>query len=158
MNTHTGYSKKTLTDTSVLLAGGGDKPLSSFIGSIQYNSTSHKITYTTAAGVAADLVTLVTTDENVKQSPQNNNVNRPLMMINGGTTTLEQINTTIFSSGIYANTSTNMITAGGFIKADSNNTFVLLGGGDHKSLSDFFTTTNVFGIAATPSTCTLPIQ
>ena len=66
MNTHAGYSKRTLTDTSVLLAGGGDKPLSGFIGSIQYNSTSHKITYTTAAGVAADLVTLVTTDENVK--------------------------------------------------------------------------------------------
>lgn len=146
MNTHAGYSKRTLTDTSVLLAGGGDKPLSGFIGSIQYNSTSHKITYTTAAGVAADLVTLVTTDETVKQSPQNNNVNRPLMMINGGTEASEQINTTIFSSGIYANTSTNMITARGFIKTDSNNTFVLLGGGGHKSLSDFFTTTNVFGI------------
>jgi hypothetical protein len=87
MNTHAGYSKKTLTDTNVLLTGGGDKSLADFIGGIQYVSASAKIQIKTAAVNASwtDLVTLITTDENVKQTPKTDNVNRPLMMINGGT-------------------------------------------------------------------------
>ena len=91
MNTHEGYSKKTISDANVLLAGGGDKSLADFLSGIQYVSASKKIQYKTAADNASwqDLVTLVTTDENVKQTPKTDNVNRPLMMINGGTSTGE---------------------------------------------------------------------
>lgn len=77
------------------------------------------------------------TDETVRQVPKTDNVNRPLMMINGGTSAGEQINTSMFSTGIYANASTKMITANGFIKAGSSDNYVLLGGGNHKALSDF---------------------
>lgn len=77
------------------------------------------------------------TDENVRQVPKTDNVNRPLMMINGSTSAGEQINTSMFSTGIYANASTKMITANGFIKAGSSDDYVLLGGGNHKALSDF---------------------
>ena len=72
------------------------------------------------------------TDENVRQVPKTDNVNRPLMMINGSTSAGEQINTSMFSTGIYANASTKMITANGFIKAGSSDSYVLLGGGGHK--------------------------
>lgn len=77
------------------------------------------------------------TDETVRQVPKTDNVNRPLMMINGSTSAGEQINTSMFSTGIYANASTKMITANGFIKAGSSDNYVLLGGGNHKALSDF---------------------
>jgi hypothetical protein len=88
MNNHAGYSKTTLTDTNVLLAGGGDKSLADFLGGIQYVSASNKIQYRAAdTNTWTDLVTLVMTDENVKQTPKTDNINRPLMMINGGTST-----------------------------------------------------------------------
>ena len=77
------------------------------------------------------------TDISVKQTPKTDNINRPLMMINGNTSTGEQINTSMFSTGIYANASTKMITANGFIKAGSSDDYVLLGDGSHKALSDF---------------------
>ena len=57
MNTSLGYSKKTLTDTDVLLSGGGNRPLSDFIGSISWDSTNKKITYTPVGSSATDLVT-----------------------------------------------------------------------------------------------------
>lgn len=79
------------------------------------------------------------TDENVRQVPKTDNVNRPLMMINGSTSAGEQINTSMFSTGIYANASTKMITANGFIKAGSSNNYILLGDGSHKAVSDFAT-------------------
>lgn len=79
------------------------------------------------------------TDENVRQVPKTDNINRPLMMINGGTSAREQINTSMFSTGIYANASTKMIIANGFIKAGSSDSYVLLGGGGHKLISDFAT-------------------
>lgn len=79
------------------------------------------------------------TDITVKQTPKTDNVNRPLMMINGDTSTGEQINTSMFSTGIYANASTKTITANGFIKVGSSNNYVLLGDGSHKALSDFAT-------------------
>ena len=75
------------------------------------------------------------TDISVKQTPKTDNINRPLMMINGNTSTGEQINTSMFSTGIYANASTKMITANGFIKSGSSNNYVLLGGGGHKTIS-----------------------
>ena len=65
------------------------------------------------------------TDENVRQVPKTDDVNRPLMMINGGTSAGEQINTSMFSTGIYANASTKMITANGFIKAGSSENYVV---------------------------------
>jgi len=58
MNTNLGYSKKTLDNTHVLLSGGGDKPLSDFIGSISWDATNRKIKYTPIGGTATDLVTL----------------------------------------------------------------------------------------------------
>lgn len=79
------------------------------------------------------------TDITVKQTPKTDNINRPLMMINGSTSTGEQINTSMFSTGIYANASTKMITANGFIKAGSSDSYILLGGGGHKAISDFAT-------------------
>ena len=95
------------------------------------------------------------TDITVKQTPKTDNVNRPLMMINGGTSTGEQINTSMFSTGIYANASTKMITANGFIKAGSSDDYVLLGGGNHKALSNFsmsgHTHTDTFSIGYTPN-------
>ena len=77
------------------------------------------------------------TDITVKQTPKTDNINRPIMMINGSTSTGEQINTSMFSTSIYANASTKMITANGFIKAGSSNNYVLLGGGNHKAISEF---------------------
>lgn len=79
------------------------------------------------------------TDETVRQVPKTDNVNRPIMMINGSTSAGEQINTSMFSTGIYANASTKMIIANGFIKAGSSNSYVLLGDGGHKAVSDFAT-------------------
>ena len=46
MNTSLGYSKKTLTDSNVLLSGGGDKALSEFIGSLNWDSTNKGKTWT----------------------------------------------------------------------------------------------------------------
>lgn len=57
MNTNLGYSKKTLTDTDVLLSGGGNKPLTDFIGSISWDATNRKLKYTPVGGSATDLVT-----------------------------------------------------------------------------------------------------
>ena len=58
MKTIEGYSKEKYTNTSVLLAGGGAKALSDFIGSISWDSTNKKIKYTPIGGSATDLVTL----------------------------------------------------------------------------------------------------
>jgi len=44
----------------------------------------------------------------------------------------------MFSTGIYANASTKMITANGFIKNGYDNTYVLLAGGGEKSFNDFY--------------------
>jgi len=43
----------------------------------------------------------------------------------------------MFSTGIYANASTKIITANGFVKTGSDDTSVLLAGGGAKALSDF---------------------
>ena len=66
MNTHEGYSKKTISNANVLLAGGGDKSLADFLGGIRISAS--KIQYKTADAAASwtDLITLVNTDENVK--------------------------------------------------------------------------------------------
>ena len=58
MKTIEGYSKEKYTNTSVLLAGGGAKALSDFIGSLSWDSTNKKIKYTPVGGSATDLVTL----------------------------------------------------------------------------------------------------
>ena len=58
MKTIEGYSKEKYTNTSVLLAGGGTKALSDFIGSLSWDSTNKKIKYTPVGGSATDLVTL----------------------------------------------------------------------------------------------------
>lgn len=58
MKTIEGYSKEKYTNTSVLLAGGGAKALSDFIGSLSWDSTNKKIKYTPIGGNTTDLVTL----------------------------------------------------------------------------------------------------
>ena len=59
MKTIEGYSKEKYTDTSVLLAGGGAKTLSDFIGTLTWDSTNKKITYKKVGDTnATDLVTL----------------------------------------------------------------------------------------------------
>ena len=58
MKTIEGYSKEKYTDTSVLLAGGGAKALSDFVGTLSWDSTNKKIQYTPIGGTATDLVTL----------------------------------------------------------------------------------------------------
>lgn len=58
MNLTTGYTKTSKDNTSVLLAGGGDKALSEFIGSLTWDSTNKKIQYTPVGGTTTDLVTL----------------------------------------------------------------------------------------------------
>lgn len=58
MKTIEGYSKEKYTNTSVLLAGGGAKSLSDFIGSLSWDSTNKKIKYTPVGGSTTDLVTL----------------------------------------------------------------------------------------------------
>jgi hypothetical protein len=78
-------------------------------------STKYKLT----AGGSTYVFTS-TPDENVKQIKKTDNANRPLMMINGGTTAGEQISTSMFSTGIYANASTKMITAGGINLTSTN--------------------------------------
>ena len=93
---------------------------------LAWDATNNKITITNS-----------NFDENVRQVPKTDNVNRPLMMINGSTSAGEQVTTSMFSTGIYANASTKMITANGFIKVGSSDDYVLLGGGNHKTLSDF---------------------
>ena len=58
MKTIEGYSKEKYTDASVLLAGGGAKALSGFIGKLSWDSTNKKIKYTPIGKSETDLVTL----------------------------------------------------------------------------------------------------
>lgn len=58
MNTSLGYAKKTLTNSNVLLSGGGDKALSEFIGSLNWDSTNRKLQYKSASSTNfTDLIT-----------------------------------------------------------------------------------------------------
>jgi hypothetical protein len=58
MNTSLGYAKKTLTNSNVLLSGGGDKALSEFIGSLNWDSTNKKLQYKSASSTNfTDLIT-----------------------------------------------------------------------------------------------------
>lgn len=58
MKTIEGYSKEKYTDASVLLAGGGAKALSDFIGELSWDNTNKKIKYTPIGKSETDLVTL----------------------------------------------------------------------------------------------------
>ena len=69
MKTIEGYSKEKYTNTSVLLAGGGAKALSDFIGSLSWDSTNKKNKYTPVEGSATDLVTL--SWDNITGKPTN---------------------------------------------------------------------------------------
>jgi hypothetical protein len=42
----------------------------------------------------------------------------------------------MFSVGMYANASTNLLTTAGFVKIGSDDTYILLGGGGHILISD----------------------
>lgn len=58
MRQYDGYKKQSLDNTKVLLAGGGDKVLSDFIGSLQWDSENRKLQYKSAAATSwSDLVT-----------------------------------------------------------------------------------------------------
>ena len=101
---------------------------------------------------------IANTDEKVKQTPKTDNNNRPLMMINGGTTAGEQTNTSMFSTGIYANASSKTITSNGFIKTSSDDTYVLLGGGGHKKVSNFATSAHTHTISLATDTGTATVN
>ena len=62
MNTSLGYAKKTLTNSNVLLSGGGDKALSEFIGSLNWDSTNKKLQYKSAS--STDFTDLITFGSN----------------------------------------------------------------------------------------------
>jgi len=49
----------------------------------------------------------------------------------------------MFSTGIYANASTNVITAGGFAKTGSDGYHILLGNGGHALLSELSKVANL---------------
>ena len=66
MNTSLGYSKKTLTNSNVLLSGGGDKALSEFIGSLNWDSTNKKLQYKSAS--STDFTDLITFGSNAFDS------------------------------------------------------------------------------------------
>ena len=58
MKQYSGFKKSTIGDTSVLLAGGGSKELSNFIGSLNWDSTNRKLQYKSASATDwSDLVT-----------------------------------------------------------------------------------------------------
>ena len=120
------YSWRAILDSANSSVSGGGSTWGSSI-TVKINGTSKTLTIPGNPN----------TDITVKQTPKTDNINRPLMMINGNTSTGEQINTSMFSTSIYANASTKMITANGFIKAGSSNNYVLLGNGGHKALSEF---------------------
>jgi hypothetical protein len=108
------------------------------ISSSDATLTTSLQTIATIAGIEIKAkITNYNTDENVKQTPKTDNANRPLMMINGGTSAGEQTSTSMFSTGIYANANSKIITASGFIKSGSDDTSVLLAGGGAKALSTF---------------------
>lgn len=115
------FDDNTRRATFQIKAGNGIAVVSDANGNITITNSSPDVNHNT--------------DITVKQTPKTDNINRPIMMINGDTSTGEQINTSMFSTGIYANASTKMITANGFIKAGSSNNYVLLGGGGHKAES-----------------------
>lgn len=66
-----------------------------------------------------------------------NNTNYPIVWVNQPNT--DSVNGDLHKSWnhLYYNPSTHRITAGGFIKSGSSDSYVLLGGGNHKALSDF---------------------
>lgn len=96
MKTIEGYSKEKYTNTSVLLAGGGAKALSDFIGSLSWDSTNKKIKYTPVGGSATDLVTL--SWDNIANKPTS-------LPANGGNA--DTSNRTKFLETFHQNSTTN---------------------------------------------------
>lgn len=81
MNTSLGYAKKTLTNSNVLLSGGGDKALSEFIGSLNWDSTNKKLQYKSAS--STDFTDLITFGSNAFTSYSGYNI---AFQNNAGTT------------------------------------------------------------------------
>ena len=96
MKTIEGYSKEKYTNTSVLLAGGGAKALSDFIGSLSWDSTNKKIKYTPVGGSTTDLVTL--SWDNIANKPTS-------LPANGGNA--DTSNRTKFLETFHQNSTTN---------------------------------------------------
>ena len=97
MKTFDGYSKEKFSDTSVLLAGGGSKELSNFIGTLNWDSTNRKLQYKKIGDTNwNDLVTFgshafVSTDyywANVKVSTSSNAATTPTFATATATTSV----------------------------------------------------------------------
>ena len=76
----------------------------------------------------------------VRQVKTSTNVNYPLLLSHESASNMPSDYDTNYTrkvASIYANPSTGMLTATGFIKASSSDSYVLLGGGGHKAVSDF---------------------
>ena len=125
MNTHEGYSKKKLSNDNVLLAGGGEKSLTEFLGGIRISSSKIQYKAADAAASWTDLITLVNTDENVKQVDNNNDQNSPVLLKNGtGTGTITS--SSIFADGITVNPKNNVLNVSGYINGK-----ILISGGSY---------------------------
>ena len=159
MKTIEGYSKEKYTNTSVLLAGGGAKALSDFIGSLSWDSTNKKIKYTPVGGSATDLVTL--SWDNIANKPTS-------LPANGGNAdTVDNKHASAFahigahnnltaagneftfaSSGFSGNIWINYRTAGGL---NGNITSYQLGNGKGDSLGYILTSSNWSSYISIPS-------
>lgn len=132
MKTIEGYSKEKYTNTSVLLAGGGAKALSDFIGSLSWDSTNKKIKYTPVGGSATDLVTL----------SWDNIANKPTSLPANGGNADTAINLTPENTAHYFRDPNNSTWRGGmiwgsagsesmsFVVANSGTRFQFVGGSD----------------------------
>lgn len=125
MNTHEGYSKKKLSNDNVLLAGGGEKSLTEFLGGIQISSSKIQYKAADTAATWTDLITLVNTDENVKQVDNNADANIPILLKNGtGTGTITSTVRTV--DGVTINPKNNALTVSGYINGK-----ILINGGSY---------------------------
>ena len=145
MKTIEGYSKEKYTNTSVLLAGGGAKALSDFIGSLSWDSTNKKIKYTPVEGSTTDLVTL--SWDNIANKPTS-------LPANGGNA--DTSNRTKFLETFQQNSTTNTYGSQYPIWAQwSDSTNVRLKCTNYTVWTDKAGTTNSLGSGALKYMCSL---
>lgn len=150
-----GYIKRKLEDTNLLLAGGGHKSLGDFIGSLQWDDTNRKLQYKSASATTwTDLVAfgsnamsstsyLPLTGGTITNGSNWAAINFSRTGVGSGTVGgidnnglyfmhQDSAGTSSISMYLKAGSGLNVsgnITANGFIKSNSSNSYVLLGGG-----------------------------
>ena len=119
MNTSLGYAKKTLTNSNVLLSGGGDKALSEFIGSLNWDSTNKKLQYKSAS--STNFTDLITFGSNAFTSYSGYNI---VFQDNAGTTIDTFKALTSPSKTLKAGTNVQMTAASNVITITATNTWI----------------------------------